>query len=40
MLDGQVACNATFDGMGHLNGRRYLLHDRDAKYCPGAQLLN
>ena len=30
----QVACNATFDWMGHLNGCRYLLHDRDAKFCP------
>ena len=29
----QVACNATFEGIGRLNGRRYLLHDRDAKFC-------
>jgi hypothetical protein len=29
----QVACNATWEGMGHLNGCRYLLHDRDAKFC-------
>src|SRR5215831_8915604 len=29
----QVACNATFEGMGHLNGCRYVLHDRDAKFC-------
>ena len=29
----QVACNATFEGMGQLNGCRYLLHDRDAKFC-------
>ena len=29
----QVACNATLEGMGHLNGCRYLLHDRDAKFC-------
>ena len=29
----QVACNATFEGIGHLNGCRYLLHDRDAKFC-------
>jgi hypothetical protein len=29
----QVACNATFEGMGYLNGCRYLLHDRDAKFC-------
>ena len=29
----QMACNATFDGMGHLNGCRYVLHDRDAKFC-------
>ena len=30
----QAACNATFEGMGHLNGCRYLLHDRDTKFCP------
>jgi hypothetical protein len=30
----QVACNATFEGMGHLNGCRYVLHDRDTKFCP------
>jgi hypothetical protein len=30
----QVACNATFDAMGQLNGCRYGLHDRDAKFCP------
>jgi putative transposase len=29
----QIACNATFEVMGHLNGCRYLLHDRDAKFC-------
>ena len=29
----QIACNATLEGMGHLNGCRYLLHDRDAKFC-------
>jgi len=29
----QVACNATFEGMGYLNGCRYVLHDRDAKFC-------
>jgi hypothetical protein len=29
----QIACNATFEGMGQLNGCRYLLHDRDAKFC-------
>ena len=29
----QVACNATFEGTGPLNGCRYLLHDRDAKFC-------
>jgi hypothetical protein len=28
-----MACNATFDGLGHLNGCRYVLHDRDAKFC-------
>jgi hypothetical protein len=29
----QIACNATLEGMGHLNGCRYVLHDRDAKFC-------
>ena len=29
----QVACNATFEGLGYLNGCRYVLHDRDAKFC-------
>ena len=29
----QAACNATFEETGQLNGRRYLLHDRDAKFC-------
>src|SRR6516162_9378169 len=29
----QVACNATLEGMGHLNGCRYVLHDRDTKFC-------
>src|SRR5215471_14879326 len=29
----QAACNATFEETGHLNGRRYWLHDRDAKFC-------
>ena len=30
----QVACNATLEGIGPLNGCRYVLHDRDAKFCP------
>ena len=30
----QMACNATLEGMGHLNGCRYVLHDRDTKFCP------
>jgi len=30
----QMACNATLEGMGDLSGCRYLLHDRDAKFCP------
>jgi len=30
----QVAGHATLEGMGHLNGCRYVLHDRDAKFCP------
>jgi hypothetical protein len=29
----QVACNGTLEGIGQLNGGRYLLHDRDAKFC-------
>jgi putative transposase len=29
----QVARNATLEGTGYLNGRRYLLHDRDQKFC-------
>ena len=29
----QAARNATFEGMGHLNGCRYMLHDRDTKFC-------
>ena len=29
----QAACNATFEGIGHLNGCRYVLHDRDTKFC-------
>ena len=29
----QMARNATFDGLGHLNSCRYVLHDRDAKFC-------
>jgi hypothetical protein len=28
----QMACNATLEGMGDLNGCRYALHDRDAKF--------
>jgi transposase InsO family protein len=29
----QVACNATFEGWGYLHGCRYVLHDRDVKFC-------
>jgi Integrase core domain len=29
----QVARNATMQDTGHLNGCRYLLHDRDTKFC-------
>ena len=29
----QVARNATMERTGYLNGCRYLLHDRDAKFC-------
>ena len=30
----QMACNATLEGTGDLSGCRYLLHDRDTKFCP------
>ena len=30
----QVAWNATMQDTGYLNGCRYLLHDRDKKFCP------
>jgi hypothetical protein len=30
----QVGRNATNDGWGYLDHRRYVLHDRDAKFCP------
>ena len=29
----QVARNATMQDTGYLNGCRYLLHDRDQKFC-------
>jgi hypothetical protein len=29
----QMACNATLEGMGHLNGCHDVSHDRDAKFC-------
>jgi putative transposase len=29
----QMARNATFEGWGYLQGCRYLLHDRDTKFC-------
>jgi transposase len=29
----QMARNATLEGWGHLQGCRYLLHDRDTKFC-------
>ena len=31
----QMARNATFADLGFLGGCRYLLHDRDAKFCAG-----
>jgi transposase InsO family protein len=31
----QMARNGTMEDSGFLNNRRYLLHDRDRKYCPG-----
>jgi hypothetical protein len=31
----QVARYATLEGMGHLNGSRYVLYDRDAKFSNG-----
>ena len=30
----QVAQNATMEGTGYLNRCRYLVHDRDTKFCP------
>jgi len=27
------ACNATLKDEGYLKGRRYVLHDRDKKFC-------
>ena len=29
----QVARNATLEGEGYLKGRRYVLRDRDKKFC-------
>jgi len=29
----QIARNATFEQLGYLNNCRYVLHDRDAKFC-------
>jgi hypothetical protein len=29
----QVVRNATMEGTGYLNSCRYLLHDRDTKFC-------
>ncbi len=29
----QIARNVTLEELGYLNGRRYVLHDRDAKFC-------
>jgi len=31
----QMARNGTMEDTGFLNNRRYLLHDRDRKYCQG-----
>ena len=31
----QMARNGTMEDSGFLNNRRYLLHDRDRKYCQG-----
>jgi transposase InsO family protein len=30
----QMSRNATDEESGHLHGQRYLLHDRDTKFCP------
>ena len=30
----QMSRNATDEESGHLRGQRYLLHDRDTKFCP------
>src|SRR6516165_3412053 len=29
----RAGCVRTFEGIGQLNGCRYVLHDRDAKFC-------
>ena len=34
----QMAHNATQDGWGSLTGRRYVLHDRDTKFCTAFRL--
>jgi putative transposase len=33
----QMARHATVEQWGHLNGRRYVLHDRDTKFCQSFQ---
>ena len=33
ILRRQIGRNATFDQLGYLNNGRYVLHDRDAKFC-------
>jgi putative transposase len=32
----QMARNVTMEDSGFLINRRYLLHDRDSKYCPSS----
>ena len=33
MLDASDGLQRDIGGMGHLNGCRYVLHDRDTKFC-------
>jgi hypothetical protein len=35
----QMARNVTMEGTGFLTNCRYLLHDRDSKYCPSFRHL-
>jgi len=35
----QMARNATDEGWGYLDQRRYVLHDRDTKFCPSFRTI-